>query len=565
MCGIFAYVNFGTPRSRAAILQILLCALHRLEYRGCDSAGVGIDEDGDSPGRVRVIRKAGDVATLELEVAKALQEGTLRPEQVLSNHCAIAHTRWATHGAPVDRNAHPQSSSPANEFVVVHNGLLTNWAVLRKLLNSFGYEMSSETDTEVVPKLCMHLFQACQGRITFPQLVIRVVAQLEGAFGLVFKSSKYPNELVACRNGSPMILTIPSGAVPSASTQGGTSTLQSHEVFISSDACALLDHGSNVVYLEDGDVCHVAEGRVTLYAPSAEPRSPTVISGPPATTTSLERHKCRVSPQYRPPGMRPVYGELAQPSTSLVEITRQCHTLDVALETLMRGSFPHFMLKEIHEQPECLRNTMRGRILFPRAAVGLPPHRNSSRGNSPAPSPSLGACRERPEEPFKSPFDAGPVTVKLGGLVPHLEVIRSARRLLLLCVGSAYNSAYAVRNTLEELVDLPVQLELASDFLADRAPPVFREDCCCFLSYSGENAEVVAALRYCRDKGAFCVGFTNQVGSTVAQETHCGVYLHAGYESAATSTKVFGCSVVALLMLALVLSENNLRAQPRRE
>ncbi|MED6222704.1 Glutamine--fructose-6-phosphate aminotransferase [isomerizing] 2 [Stylosanthes scabra] len=223
MCGIFAYLNYNVNRERRYILQVLFNGLRRLEYRGYDSAGIAIDSDpkalpqrssaSDSDPPPIVFRQEGNIESLVKSVYQDVAKLELSMEASFSTHAGIAHTRWATHGEPAPRNSHPQSSGAGNEFLVVHNGVITNYEVLKETLIRHGYTFESETDTEVIPKLAKYVYdkanEAAGGQVvTFSQVVLEVMRHLEGAYALIFKSSHYPNELIACKRGSPLLLGV---------------------------------------------------------------------------------------------------------------------------------------------------------------------------------------------------------------------------------------------------------------------------------------------------------------------------------------------------------------------
>ena len=206
MCGIFAYCNYGTPTKQSVVVEKLLNGLRRLEYRGYDSAGIALD-NGPGPGQLEpiVIREIGKIDKLADQVSKE----NLHPDLYFENHCGIGHTRWATHGPPAPRNSHPHTSDKTNEFLVVHNGIITNHQPLKEMLQRKGFAFESDTDTEVIPKLTKYLFDKFKTQgITFRQLVMEVVRQLQGAFALLFKSVHYPGELVAAKRGSPLLMGI---------------------------------------------------------------------------------------------------------------------------------------------------------------------------------------------------------------------------------------------------------------------------------------------------------------------------------------------------------------------
>jgi glucosamine--fructose-6-phosphate aminotransferase (isomerizing) len=533
MCGIFGYLNYVCPKARKEILARLVTGLKRLEYRGYDSAGVAIDGPDELP---VIIKKMGQVANLEAAIEELA--ATLDMNEIIDTHVAIAHTRWATHGPPSDRNAHPHTSGPANEFVVVHNGMVTNYDVLKKMLIGEGFVFESDTDTEVVAKLCKRMWDeaVAAGRTpNFPELINDVTAELDGAYALLVKSTHFPGELVACRAGSPLTLgfTPPAGPAASPHSRGRVSAglvepqtprtpattcsaymaWTSHEgcpeFYFASDPAAMCGFVTSIVHLEDGDVVHCADGQLHYFTMphiagdlnhrSADPRSMQLRTKSPVV-----------------------------------------QKLHLKLEQIMKGNFEHFMLKEIYEQPESIFNTMRGRV------------------------PMANDCLEKFfGNQAGQPHD-DQSRIRLGGVANHIEEIRRARRLVMFACGTSYHSALATRIVLEELTGIPVQLELASDF-QDRCAPIFRDDVCCFISQSGETKDTIDALEYCFAKGALCVGFTNTVGSYISRRTQCGVHLNCGPEIGVASTKAYTSQVVTLLMFGLVISEDRLSTRRRRE
>ncbi|EJW81008.1 Glutamine:fructose-6-phosphate aminotransferase 1, partial [Wuchereria bancrofti] len=207
MCGIFAYLNFLTPRKRSEIIDVLLRGLHRMEYRGYDSAGLAVDDGADNlkiGAKVTLLKKVGKVSVLEDYIKEC---HVCSDDIVYKTHCGIAHTRWATHGSPRDVNSHPQRSNTQNEFLVVHNGIITNYREVKEYLVKKGHEFESETDTEVIVKLIQHITNKCEGA-SFRQLVESTIQHLEGAFALAFKSNRFPGQLVATRRGSPLLIGI---------------------------------------------------------------------------------------------------------------------------------------------------------------------------------------------------------------------------------------------------------------------------------------------------------------------------------------------------------------------
>uniref|UniRef100_G1PN79 glutamine--fructose-6-phosphate transaminase (isomerizing) n=1 Tax=Myotis lucifugus TaxID=59463 RepID=G1PN79_MYOLU len=512
--GIFAYMNYRVPRTRKEIFETLVKGLQRLEYRGYDSAEKGeIDGNNneDKERHIRLVKKRGKVKALDEELYK---QDSMDLEVEFETHFGIAHTRWATHGAPSAVNSHPQRSDRGNEFVVIHNGIITNYKDLRKFLESKGYEFESETDTETIAKLIKYVFDNREIEdITFSTLVERVIQQLEGAFALVFKSIHYPGEAVATRRGSPLLIGVrseyklsteqvpvlymtcksrspaPGGNIesvnnirkPRVQRLDSSTCLQAVgnkavEFFFASDASAIIEHTNRVIFLEDDDIAAAAGGKLSI-------------------------HRVKRSASDDP--------------------SRAIQTLQMELQQIMKGNFSAFMQKEIFEQPESVFNTMRGRVNFETS------------------------------------------TVLLGGLKAHLKEIRRCRRLIVIGCGTSYHAAVATRQVLEELTELPVMVELASDFL-DRNTPVFRDDVCFFISQSGETADTLLALRYCKDRGALTVGVTNTVGSSISRETDCGVHINAGPEVGVASTKAYTSQFISLVMFGLMMSEDRVSLQDRR-
>ncbi|XP_075959932.1 glutamine--fructose-6-phosphate aminotransferase [isomerizing] 2 [Anarhichas minor] len=500
MCGIFAYLNYRVPRTRKEIFETLVKGLLRLEYRGYDSAGIAVDgpkktATDNNNNCICIIKTKGKVKALDEELYK---KDSLDLDEELYTHFGIAHTRWATHGEPSPVNSHPHRSDKENEFVVIHNGIITNYKELKAYLINKGYEFESETDTEVIPKLTKYVYDNRENdNITFSTLVERVIKQLEGAFALVFKSRHFPSEAVSTRRGSPLLIGVRSEQELTTDIPIQYNSVQeknSHnrpdcptginsvgdgrpvEYYFASDASAIIEHTNKVLYLEDNDMAVVIDGEL-----------------------SIRRVK-------RQDGEVPV---------------RAIQTLQMELQQIMKGNFDAFMQKEIFEQPESVVNTMRGRICF----------------------------------------DSN--TVILGGLKDHLKEIKRCRRLIVIGCGTSFHAAVATRQVLEELTELSVMVELASDFL-DRNTPVFRDDVCFFISQSGETADTLMALRYCKGQGALTVGITNTVGSSICRETDCGVHVNAGPEIGVASTKAYTSQFVALTMFGLMMSEDRLSLQPRR-
>lgn len=550
-------------RTKRDISEILLNGLRRLEYRGYDSSGLSITND--SADGFRVFRSVGKVQSL---ADKVQSQNAVDLEKMVSSHIGIAHTRWATHGVPSEINSHPVSSDPENTFVVVHNGIISNHKDLRCYLTKKGYQFTTETDTECAAKLALYVYRDSLKKKqpkNFVEVVKKVIRHCTGAYAFIFISKAFPGELVAVRKSSPLLIGVKtdskmtldffdvnfgtekddfptsplmSASVATASEEKdnkenvtatgsqkadasvygsqnelyatnsnaellgspnvkntdveeiargiGSFSLQSQspdpaamEIFIASDASAIIEHTKKVIYLEDDDIAHISGGSLMIHRPNSKERD----QGP--------------------------------------SDIRKVNTLDTEIAQIMKGNYEHFMLKEIFEQTESVVNTMRGRINFDTK------------------------------------------TVSLGGLSQFLKNIRRSQRLVFIACGTSYHSCLATRALFEELIDIPVAVELASDFV-DRRGPVLRSDCVFFISQSGETADTIIAMRYCLERGALCVGITNTVGSTISRETHCGVHINAGPEIGVASTKAYSSQFIALVLIALQLSQDNLSHATRR-
>mmetsp|Transcript_7645 Transcript_7645/g.7583 ORF Transcript_7645/g.7583 Transcript_7645/m.7583 type:complete len:698 (+) Transcript_7645:80-2173(+) len=518
MCGIFGYVNFLVDKSRGEIVDHLIEGLQRLEYRGYDSSGIAID--GNKQDDVIIVKQTGKVSALKEEIVKQ----NVDRSTVFENHVGIAHTRWATHGQPMTTNCHPHRSDPKSEFVIVHNGIITNYRAIKTLLLSKGMKFESETDSECIAKLFKHVYDSNMKAgyaLDLNELTKQVLYELEGSYGLLVKSTHYPGEVCGTRKGSPLLVGVKTdkklkvdfvdvefpesnpdqapisnnttaqdlGLLPVVQGEPNLRTSQSRafladdnlpmpvEFFLSSDPASVVQHTKKVLFLEDDDIAHIYDGELHI-------------------------HRAK---------------KLAGDST-----IRQIQTLEMELNEIMKGPYKHFMQKEIFEQPESTTNTMRGRIDF----------ENSN--------------------------------VLLGGLKSWLPTIRRCRRIIMIACGTSYHSCLATRTIFEELTEIPVAVELASDFL-DRKSPVFRDDTCVFVSQSGETADSILALQYCLERGALTVGIVNSVGSSMSRQTHCGVHINAGPEIGVASTKAYTSQYIALVMFALSLSNDSISKADRHK
>ncbi|VDM77731.1 unnamed protein product, partial [Strongylus vulgaris] len=456
--------------------------------------------------------------------------------------------------------------------MVVHNGIITNYREIKEYLIKKGHKFESETDTEVIAKLMQHIHDRYPD-FSFRQLVEVVIQQLEGAFALAFKSSKFPGQLVATRRGSPLLIGIKTNNENLQASQFPISyskdaaAIVEHtkqvEYFVASDAAAIVEHTKQVLFLEDDDVAVVEDGTLSIH---------------------------RIS---------------RKPSAENTQQTREVQNLNLELQQIMKGSFKTFMQKEIYEQPESVVNTMRGRVR-PNGQVVLGGIKDYvadikrcrrlimiACGTS---YHSAIACRQILEELSELPVvlelasdfldrntpifrdDVCIFISQSGETADTLNALRycKPRGALLIGITNAVGSSIS-REThcgvhinagpeigiLEELSELPVVLELASDFL-DRNTPIFRDDVCIFISQSGETADTLNALRYCKPRGALLIGITNAVGSSISRETHCGVHINAGPEIGVASTKAYTSQILSLLMFALVLSDDRISMMNRR-
>ena len=429
MCGVVGYTG---PR-RA--LEPLLTGLARLEYRGYDSAGVALV----SPGELYVSRAVGPVRKLRNQVASVAHDR-------VPATCGIAHTRWATHGAPSERNAHPHLDA-SGRIALVHNGIIENHASIRQYLTGQGIAFSSDTDTEALVQLIGFLYE--DGNGYGPEGLLTAVCgalrEVQGPFGIAVSCVEFPELLIAARRGSPLLIGIGEG-----------------EHLISSDGAAIVEHTSRVVYLHDNEV------------------------------VTVDGHTLDAS------------------TIDAVPLRKKIERLELSLEQIERGGYPHFMLKEIHEQPEALRNTLRGRI---------------------------------------DPRGSG---VNLGGLGSVDCSPSHLRRIVIAGCGTAWHAGLVGKYLIEEIARVPTDVEYSSE-LRYRNAIVEAGTIALFISQSGETADTIAAMSEMRAKGATVLGVINVVGSTLARETQAGMYLHAGPEIGVASTKAFTSQVAVLTLFSVLL------------
>lgn len=407
---------------------ILLKGLKRLEYRGYDSAGVALQmEDG-----IRLIKCKGKVSNLEELVAGEELKGT----------AGIGHTRWATHGPPNDVNAHPHFSE-SEELCIIHNGIIENYASLKNELINRGYDFKSDTDTEVLVNLIQEVHKST-GTELFESIRI-ALNEVVGAYAIVVLNKLKPNELIAAKMGSPLVVGIG----------------EDHEFFFASDATPIIEYTKNVVYLEDGEIASVSKDN----------------------------------------GLR-------IKTIKNKDITPYIQELEMNLETLELGGYPHFMLKEINEQPKSVLDSMRGRV------------------------------------------DLLSGKIVLGGFVEHEQRIRNAERIIIVACGTSWHAGLVAEYLIEDVARVPVEVEYASEFRY-RNPVITEKDVVVAISQSGETADTLAAIKMAKEKGALIYGVCNVIGSSIPRETHSGSYTHAGPEIGVASTKAFTAQLTVLTLMAL--------------
>ena len=490
MCGIFAYIG-----NREAI-ELLLVALQRMEYRGYDSAGAGIHQ-GD---QIKVVKKIGKVANL----ANACGGGK-NPDYFGS--MGLAHTRWATHGKPSDENSHPHCNADKS-IVVVHNGIIENYASLKQDLKSKGYVFTSETDTELLAHLVEDVRKELGSEASWAVVVSAALSLVTGTYGLVFMFKDDPDLLIGARRGSPLLLGVGNG-----------------EFYLASDGSAIVEHTKDVVYLREGELVEMRRGGYRIR------NIETLGSNRKSIDEFVSNPLCQ---------------------------------LELSLEQIEKGGYKHFMLKEIIDQPNSIKNTMRGRLyeVQPNSAgrsladaqVGSETPLNTSSAINPA---SI-------SDPTLSPHAASIQSkwgIRLGGLMQNvkgtnksaLQSIADARKIIIVACGTSWHSGLIGEYLIEQFARLPVEVEYASEFRY-RNPLITSEDCIIAISQSGETADTLEAIRIAKKFGALTIGIVNVVGSTIARETDAGIYLHAGPEIGVASTKAFTAQVMVLTLLAMRLA-----------
>jgi glucosamine--fructose-6-phosphate aminotransferase (isomerizing) len=426
MCGIVAYLG------EKEAYPILIKGLHRLEYRGYDSAGVALLNTSED---IRLYKCKGKVSELEAFTAG----------KNVSGHLGVGHTRWATHGIPDDKNAHPHFSESGN-LVIIHNGIIENYASLKKELQNRGHVFKSDTDTEVLIYLIENVQE--NENVDLVEAVMIALNQVVGAYAIVILSKDNPDMMIGAKKGSPLVVGVG----------------KDHEYFIASDATPIIEYTRNVVYLNDEEIVILEKGK--------EMKIKTIKN---------------------------------QDKTPYVQ------ELEMQLETIEKGGFDHFMLKEIYEQPRSIRDNMRGRLNID--------------------------LRE----------------VTLGGIIDYQAKILNANRIIIVACGTSWHAGLVGEYLIEDLARIPVEVEYASEFRY-RNPIITEKDLVIAISQSGETADTLAAIELAKSKGATIFGICNVVGSSIARATHAGSYTHAGPEIGVASTKAFTAQVTVLTLMALVFA-----------
>ena len=426
MCGIVGYLG------RREAYPILIKGLRRLEYRGYDSAGVAmVNNNGD----LNVCKTKGKVDNLE-EFCK---------DKDTTGCVGIAHTRWATHGEPSSRNAHPHYSESRN-LAIIHNGIIENYADIKKKLQEKGVSFVSDTDTEVLVQLIEYIMVRKQ--MSLLEAVQVALYQVIGAYAIAILDKNAPDQIIAARKQSPLVVGIGDG-----------------EFFLGSDASPIVEYTDKVVYLEDGNIAVIRRDE-----------------------------------------------ELKVVSILGQEQELNVKTIDIDLGQIEKGGYPHFMLKEIFEQPECLTNCMRGRVNV----------------------------------------EADHVT--LSALIDYRRQMLSAKRIVIVACGTSWHAGLIGKQIFETLCRIPVEVEYASEFRY-RNPVVGEDDLVIAISQSVETADTLAAVQLAKERGAFIYGICNAIGSSIPRATDTGTYIHVGPEIGVASTKAFTGQVTVLTMIALAMGE----------
>jgi glucosamine--fructose-6-phosphate aminotransferase (isomerizing) len=424
MCGIIGYIG-----DREAY-PVLINGLKRLEYRGYDSAGISIMNKNPL-----IYKCKGKVSDLEDHMKN----------KNVSGNIGLGHTRWATHGEPNDINAHPHASEKG-KFIIIHNGIIENYAKLKERLITRGVKFKSETDTEVLANLIEYIY--LKGGVKAEIAVRLALTRVVGAYGLVIMCTDEPDKLIAARKGSPLVIGV-----------------GHEEYFLASDATPIVEYTKSVVYLNDEDVAIITKNELILKTVRNDPQTPKI------------------------------------------------QQLDLDIGEIDKSGFPHYMLKEIFEQPRSILDTFRGRVA-------------SDYSN-----------------------------IRLGGLYNVLPKFIGAKRIIIIGCGTSWHAGLLGEYLFEDLARIPVEVEYASEFRY-RNPVITKDDVVIAISQSGETADTLAAISLAKEAGAMVLGICNVVGSSIPRETDAGVYTHAGPEIGVASTKAFTAQVTVLAMMAMLIGYN---------
>ena len=446
MCGIVGYIG------KRKAYPILIKGLHRLEYRGYDSAGVALI---NPAGQLNIYKAKGKVAELEAYAADKDTDGCI----------GIAHTRWATHGEPNTVNAHPHYSE-SERLAIIHNGIIENYAVLKAGLQQEGYTFRSDTDTEVLVQLIE--YTQLNRHVDLKTAVQLALQQVIGAYAIAVLDKDNPDTLVAARKGSPLVVGI-----------------GDDEYFLASDATPIVEYTDKVIYIEDEEVVVI---RMSGLVDEGISGTPNPLNANPLTITTINN------------------------VTKTPEIKR----LELSLSQLEKGGYPHFMLKEIFEQPRTLTDSMRGRV-------------NVRQDN-----------------------------IALSGFIDNKERFLNAKRIIITACGTSWHAGLIAMYAIEEFAQIPVEVEYSSEFRY-RKPVINKDDVVIAISQSGETADTLAAIQLAIEKGAFIFSICNVVGASIPRVSDSGCYTHVGPEIGVASTKAFTAQVVALTMLALCIGREKSR------
>lgn len=426
MCGIVGYIGYRDA------YPILIKGLHRLEYRGYDSAGVALLA-GDH--KMNIYKSKGKVSNLEESAAS----------KDISGHIGIAHTRWATHGEPSTLNAHPHVSQNGR-LALVHNGIIENYSNLKTFLEGKGFTFKSSTDTEVLVQL-IQFIQDEYGK-DLEGAVVSALHRVTGAYAIAVVDKENPDKIVVARKSSPLVVGIG----------------EDHkEFFLASDALPIVEYTKQMVYLNDGEVALLKVGQ------------------------KMEIH-----------------------TLDNEDVDPKIKEVDVNLDTLEKGGYEHFMLKEIYDQPRCISDCIRGRLL------------------------------------------ADEKKIVLSAINQHRDRLLRASRFIIVACGTSWHAGLIGKQMIEQWAKIPVDVEYASEFRY-RRPVIQPGDVVIAISQSGETADTLAAFELAKERGALCFGIVNVVGSSIARASDTGIYTHVGPEIGVASTKAFTGQVMVLTLFALAL------------